>query len=62
MTQANSFPRLAGKAGALMAVVGLLIYLSAVFGIAPRMFLIVGIGLIVLAFVSFFLEEFGPRR
>ena len=62
MTQTNSFPKLAGKAGTLMALVGILIFMSAVFGFTPRTFLFVGVGIIVLSFVSFFLEEFGPGR
>jgi hypothetical protein len=62
MTQANSFPKLAGSAGSLLAIVGLLTYLSGVFSIGPRMFLFVGVALIALAFVAFFIEEFGPRR
>lgn len=62
MTQTNSFPKLVGKAGGWMAFIGLLVFLSAVFSFTPRMFLVVGVGIIVLAFISFFIEEFGPGR
>jgi len=59
MSQTRSF---VGNAGSLIAIIGFLTFLSAVFSFTPRVFLIVGIGLIVLSFVAFFLEEFGPRR
>jgi len=62
MAQANSISKVAGSVAALLAIVGILIFFSGVFSFAPRMFVFVGIALIALAYVSFFVEEFGPRR
>jgi hypothetical protein len=61
MAQANGISRIAGRAGSLLAVVGLLTLLSGVFGITPRNFVLVGVALFVLALAAFCMEEFGPR-
>jgi hypothetical protein len=62
MAQANSIPKLAGSAGALLAIVGILTFFSAVFSFTPRMFVFTGVALFALSLVAFFVEEFGPRR
>ena len=46
----------------LLAVVGILTFFAGVFGFAPRTFVFVGIALIVISYVSFFVEELGHRR
>ena len=62
MDQARGVSKTAGKAGSWLLIVGVLTYLSAVFSVVPRMFLLVGVTLIILSFVAFFLEDFAPRR
>ncbi|CAN5583784.1 hypothetical protein BH10ACI3_BH10ACI3_09980 [soil metagenome] len=62
MTQTNGNSKLAGNAGTLMLVVGLLTFFSAVFGFTPRMLLVVGIGLYALSLAAFYIEESGQRR
>ncbi len=54
--------KLARNAGALIAIVGLLAFFAGVFSLAPRMFLIVGVVLIGLSLVAFYVEELGHRR
>ncbi len=62
MTQANNISKLAGNAGTLLAVVGVLTFFAGVFSFAPRMYVFVGVALIVLSYVTFFVEELGNRR
>ncbi|HEV7698741.1 MAG TPA: hypothetical protein VGO43_00785 [Pyrinomonadaceae bacterium] len=62
MAAATGISRMAGRAGSLMAVIGLLTLLSAVFGLTPRTFVLVGVALFVLALAMFVMEEFGPGR
>ena len=61
MAHANGISRMAGRAGSLMAVVGVLTFFFGLFG-PTRTFLFVGVALIVLSFVSFFVEELEQRR
>jgi hypothetical protein len=62
MDQAKGISKLAGSAGSLLAIVGVLTVLSAAVSFTPKMFIFVGIALIVFSFVAFSVEEFGPRR
>jgi hypothetical protein len=62
MEQSSSISKLAGSVGGLLAIVGLLTVIAAALSFVPRTFLFVGIGMIVLSFVAFAVEEFGPRR
>ncbi len=62
MAQANSISKLAGSAGTLFVIVGLLTFFSAILGFAPKIYVVVGAAIIALAFVAFFVQEFGPRR
>ena len=61
MAEAKGMSKMAGKAGMLIAFVGILAFFSGVFSILPRTVMIAGIALIVLALVSFFVEELGQR-
>jgi len=45
-----------------MAVVGLAAFFAAVFSLAPRPFLVLGIALIVFSLVAFYAEELGQRK
>jgi len=62
MAQANSISKLSGRAGALLAFVGVLVFFSGVFSFTPRSFVFAGIAIIVLSFAAFSIQEFGPRR
>jgi xanthine/uracil permease len=62
MAQSNSMSKMAGKAGALIAIVGLLAFFAAVFSLVPRTFLLVGVALIVLSLAAFYAEELGHRK
>jgi hypothetical protein len=61
MEETKGVSKMAGKAGSLLLLVGFLTYISAVFSVIPRMFLLVGVILIVLSFAAFFVEDFAPR-
>jgi len=61
MDNSTGISKMAGRAGSLFALVGILTFFAGVFG-APRTFLFVGLALIVLALASYAFEEFGPRR
>jgi len=62
MDQANSRAKLAGNAGTLLAIVGVLIFFSGVFSFTPRTFVFTGIAIIVLSYAAFFVEELESRR
>ena len=62
MDQASSMTKLAGRAGLLIAVVGLISFFLGVFSFAPRSFLIAGIAIIGVSLVAFFVEELSSRR
>ena len=62
MAEANGISKVAGSAGMLIAFVGLLAFFAGVFSFVPRTFVFVGVALIVMSLVSFFVEEFGQRR
>ncbi|HEX3100316.1 MAG TPA: hypothetical protein VHQ01_00915 [Pyrinomonadaceae bacterium] len=62
MAEANGISKLAGRAGMLIAFVGLLAFFAGVFSFVPRMVMVAGIALIALSLVSFFVEEFEQRR
>ena len=53
---------MAGTTGTLLAIVGILTFFSGVFSITPRMYVFVGTALIILAFIAYSIQEFGPRR
>ena len=61
MGQANGISKIAGLAAPLMTAVGLLLFFFGICG-PTRTFLFVGVALIALSFVAYFVEEFGPRR
>ncbi|CAN5359720.1 hypothetical protein BH10ACI2_BH10ACI2_22510 [soil metagenome] len=62
MEQVNSMAKLAGRTGSLMAIIGLLAFFSGVFSFAPRMFVFVGVAIIVLSLAAYFVEELQNRR
>lgn len=61
MAEAQNTSKLAGRAGSLFALVGILAFFSGLFG-APRPLVFVGVALILLSLVAYFLEEQGQRR
>lgn len=61
MTEATGISKIAGRTGSLLLVVGLAAFLIGLFG-PVRNVMFVGIGLMLLSFASFFIEEFGPRK
>ena len=61
MEQAVTYSRIAGKLGGWVAIIGMLVYFSGVFGITPRMFIFVGIALILLSIIAFAFEEAGSN-
>ncbi|MFN0278946.1 MAG: hypothetical protein ACKVRN_10120 [Pyrinomonadaceae bacterium] len=62
MTQASNMSKMARKAGALLAILGLLAFFAGVFSFLPKMIMFVGIALIVLSLVAYYIEELGQRR
>lgn len=62
MDQVSSISKLSGRAGSLIAIVGLAVFFSGVFSFTPRIFVLVGVALFALALTAFVIEEFGPRR
>ena len=62
MEQVSSISKMAGRAGSLMAIVGLLVFFAGVFSFAPRIAVIAGIAMFVLAIVAFIVEEYGQRK
>ena len=61
MSQTSGTAKLARSAGNLMAIAGFAAYMLGLFGPA-RLILFVGIALIILSFVAFYLEEFSDKR
>ena len=61
MSEASGISKLAGGAANLIAVAGLAAFFLGLFG-PVRNIMFVGIALIILAFVAYFVEEFGPRK
>ena len=53
--------KMAGRAGSLFGVVGLLLFLFGIFG-APRALAFTGLALIITSFIAFFIEEAAVRR
>ena len=62
MAQSNSMSKMARNAGAFTAAVGLLAFFVGVFGFAPKMVMIVGIGFIAISLAAFYAEEIGHRK
>lgn len=60
MSQSTGIARTFGRMASLLALVGIAVFMAGLFG-APRYFVFVGIALIALALMGFFVEEFGPR-
>ena len=58
MTKKSGISKIAGRAAALMTVVGLAAYFFGMFG-PVRNIMFVGVAFIVLSFVAYFVEEFG---
>lgn len=54
--------KMAGNLAALTALVGLAAFFASVFSFVPRMFLVIGIALIVVSLIAFFVEEAAERR
>ena len=50
-----------GRAGGVLTMVGVVTFFAGLFG-APRTLVFIGITLIVLSLVAYFLEEFGQRK
>lgn len=51
---------MSGRAGILLSIVGILTYFSGVLGITPRIFLLAGLGMIILSWIAYAIEEFAP--
>lgn len=51
---------MAGRAAPLMTVIGLAVFFFGLFG-PVRNIIFVGVALIALSFIAYFVEEFGPR-
>lgn len=62
MDQVSSVSKLAGRAGSLIAIVGLLTFFAGVFSFAPRLAVLMGIALFVFAIVAFVIEEYSQRK
>jgi hypothetical protein len=60
MAQKNGISSLSGRAGILLSIVGILTYFSGVLGITPRIFLFAGLGMIILSWIAYAIEEFAP--
>lgn len=60
MAQEKSISNLAGTAGPLLSIVGILTYFSGVLSITPRIFLFAGVAMIILSWVAYAVEEFAP--
>ena len=61
MSEANAISKLASAVGGLAGLVGILLFFAGIFG-APRTFAFVGLALIGISLVAFYLEEFGPGK
>ncbi len=61
MRETNAISKLAGSIGGVAGLVGVVLFFAGIFG-APRMFAFAGLGLIGIWLVSYFVEEFGPRK
>jgi len=61
MNNPSGISKTAGRAGSLLAVIGVVAFFIGIFG-GPRVLAFVGVALIVAALVGFFLEEQGHRR
>jgi hypothetical protein len=61
MSQITGTAKFARSAGNLLALVGFVAYLVGLFG-PTRLILFIGIALVILSFVAFYLEEFEGRR
>lgn len=61
MAQTTGMSKLAGRAGSLMAIVGVLMFFIGIFG-PTRTPMLVGLVLIALSLVAYFVEELGQRR
>lgn len=61
MANKGGLSRMAGRLGGWLLLVGFLSFLFGTFE-GPRIILFVGIALILLSYVAFGVEEFGPRQ
>ncbi len=61
MNKASAISKLASTVGGLAGFVGVVLFFLGIFG-APRTFAFVGLALIGISLVAFFLEEFGPGK
>lgn len=61
MAKRTAGSRLAGRIGSLFALAGIVIFMAGLFG-APRVLVFVGIGLIAVSLVAYYIEELGDRR
>jgi hypothetical protein len=62
MARSNGTSKMARNAGTLAALLGLLAFFASVFSLVSRPFLIIGIALIVISLVAYFIEESVERR
>ena len=53
---------MAANAGTLIAIVGLFAFFAAVFSFVSSGYLVIGVALIGLSLVAFYIEEIGHRR
>jgi hypothetical protein len=60
MSKATGTARALGRLASILALVGIAVFMAGLFG-APKTFVFVGVGLIAVSLVGFFIEEFGVR-
>ena len=61
MNNPSGISKTAGRAGSLLAALGVIAFFIGIFG-GPRPFAFVGLALMAASLVGFFLEEQGRRR
>lgn len=61
MENSSGMSSLAGRAGMLLVVVGVVLFMAGIFG-APRVLAFTGVGLMAVSLVAFFIEEHGQRK
>ena len=61
MSEASAISKLAGGVGGLTALVGVVLFMAGLFG-PVRNVVFIGLALIIVALVAYFVEEFGPRK
>lgn len=61
MENSSRSSSLAGRAGMLLVVVGVVLFMAGIFG-APRVLAFTGVAMMAVSLVAFFIEEHGQRK